>query len=69
MKFYDDAVKWRWQWFYATDAARALPDVVAYIDGMKAADKAEADASNAADDAAMSEFDLQAASGTGNEKS
>lgn len=52
VKFYDDVRKWRWSWFYVTDAARVLPDVVAEVARLQAADDANAAASNAADDAA-----------------
>lgn len=50
VKFYDDALRWRWWWFYVTDSARTLPDVIAEVAKLKSYDDVAAKASITADD-------------------
>ncbi len=38
VKFFDDVRKWRWQWFWVTESGAALPEVVAEVARLRAAD-------------------------------
>lgn len=56
-KYYDDARKWRWWWFYVTPAGRALPAVVAEVARMKAKDDEAVRRQIAEDDALVAKGD------------
>jgi hypothetical protein len=56
VKYYDGARKWRWTWFYVTDAAKSELLVIEEIARLKSFDDARAVESITADDAALNEI-------------